>query len=1323
MGVSLSAFTQRHGHYWMFGNGLALDFNCQPPTVSKVGSVNLKKGNASIANACGDLRFYTDGDSIWHYAHFPYNDTVFPLNGSQRATQSSVILPSKTTPGKYYLLTIDDTTSNMYGLSYTEIEMAQTAPGIFPAGKANQVVVTDVNEMIAAIDHENGIDYWVVVKLRNDPEFRAYLVSDALGGLDPNYVPSIAGTSKPESGQMKISPDGRFLAIGRPLQIFTFNNATGEIAPYVDFDGVTWIGSGGSIEFSPSGNRLFFNNYGFTGMLFSQNCILEVNLAETDLDLLKKTVTTTTTPFECKGGMQLGPDGKIYFLEDNPVTTELGVISNPEELGSPVDVQRSAIPLSDKATGYFPTFNQSYFAANKPFYETQICSNDSTAFEINNDAWEEELKGHKIDSVKWVFDDPSSNANNISKKNKPSHFFSTIGCYEVKLTLYSLGDSFVRTKLIRIKEAPSLSLGDGDSTLCQRPRNITLFAETANNPGATYAWYYDTLGAPIGDPEGEPGTNPKHPFDFTSFQKADLTGKYWVKKTWNCCEAWDTLVIYHDSVSPRFIINDNLQCLRDNNFVFTNNSFPTFQPGGTSWDFGPYGKKIGDVVNMTYPTNGAFYPTMNTQSDNGCKATITRIVLVVKHPEARFFLDTNQQCFNGNVFSFRDSSTIEFGQGGLSKWDFDLGDSSNTNLKQFTKSYKKPGIYDIRLVVTSSQDCRDTTTASIKVFEQPIAGFSLNDTSQCLSANDFEFTDTSSSDFDPINSKIWTYGDGSPQEDRTALPTVFNRQYSSVDSFLVTLKVGTGIGCFDTAKRYIYVHGDPYVDFAIDNDEQCLDGNVFNFTDTTFTEKGFVQTRLWNFGDASPINNTGLNKTYGNYGAYTVKLRVITNKGCTDSVAKNILINPMPNAAFTADKTISCFKDHSFTFSANPSFIPVGTINSYTWDFGDGTTDNVKEPLPKIYSKDSIHKIILALVSDKGCIDSAQRFINFYPTPVAVVSVNDDIQCLEENLFTYNAEGTITNGGNIKEFLWQLGDGTVDFGKYPPGKFYVKSDTFTVRLQVTTDNDCVDTTSIQVQTLPSPVANFSVDPTCLFQPSEFKNKSSSTPGFITEWNWNLGDGTLTNDSTPVHTYDNTGNYTVVLSVLSNYGCEATAVKVNEAVVKPLPQAKFNFEKTEFDEKNTTIQFIDSSIDANQWLWDLGLGNLSTLQDPKLLYTDTATLPITLIVSNAKGCYDTLTKNIFVAPDFFFHVPNAFTPNRDPLNPTYGGEGTLYYKEYNLKIFSRWGEMVFEAKSPLEKWDGTFKGEPCDEGQYTYVYRLRDVFGYYHNYKGMLTLFR
>ncbi|HYG14548.1 MAG TPA: PKD domain-containing protein [Bacteroidia bacterium] len=1318
IGLCFQGFSQRQANIWMFGDGLSLDFNCVPPRPFKVGaSIDGDQGRSAISDKCGDLLMYSNGSKLWDMRHNivrPFGDM---LSGSPLSTQSSLIIPSRQDPTKYYLFTVDaDENLNQNGLSYSNITVPTVAPIITAA---NQLLVRQVNEMISACEHANGRDDWVVVKVKNKAEFRAYKID--LNGVDTSAVVSKAGIAIAESGQMKLSPDGKWLVIRKPFQIFRFDNNTGEVIPFIsDFSNIKdFLAEGNSVEFSPNSRFLYINNWNPADPPDNGYC--QFDLGSGDSSKVK------TTAFKIKdggaspkGGMQLAPDGNIYVLDD-PMNFRVSVIRFPNEQGSGCIYEDNVILMNGKVGLFFPTFNQSYFKdEHRPVTENLVCFSDTTLFSLNTSYWAGVTDNEPIDSITFNFDDPNSGPeNNLTvTTDKPRHVFTQTGCFTVRMEVFTGKGSYQAQRVMRISELPTLDIGPPDTTLCTAPRNIQLFAQIGNNPGATYRWYYDTLGAPTGGP-GSVGE--KFPITFDPDVKATLTGKYWVKKSWKCCDAWDTITVYHDSIIPKFKLNDNLQCERDNNFIFSNT---TTNADSTIWDFDYGPKKYGLQGVVHYPTIGTYHPKMTTLSANGCKGTIGTIVLVVKHPVARFFTDTAALCFKGNVFKVSDSSTIEKGHGSLQSWRFDLGDSAATSQKQFTKSYTKPGTYTMRLVVTSSQQCRDTAYQLIQVFEQPKSGFRVDDTTQCLSTNLFEYTDTSREGIDAINFREWTYGDGSPKAERTGQPLSHTKTYGSVDSFKVQLRTGSGIGCYDTATHYVHVFANPYVDFTIDAQQQCLNSNKYNFIDTTHVIKGTVATRMWDFGDSTPIGNSGLNKIYKKYGSYTVKFKAISNKGCADSISKSILLHPMPTAAFTVSDSITCFKNHTFDFSAAPSFIPVGTISSYNWDFGDGTIASVVDPSPLVYAQDTSHLVSLTLFSDKGCKDSVAKVIKFFPTPKAVISVNNPVQCIEENLFYYTADGSDAPGGNIKEYLWQFGDGTIDVGKTPNGKFYVNPRDYNVQLQVTTDDNCSDTTSVNVKILPSPVADFSVSPSCLFQPNIFTDKSTANPGKLVAWNWRLGDNTTSKDSSPVHTYSNTGTYTVTLEVISDFGCSASVTKINEAVVKALPEAKFGIIKTEYDEKNTTIQFVDSSIDVDQWYWELGAGKISTQQHPLEVYDDTATVPVKLIVSNDEGCYDSITQNIFVAPDFMFYVPNAFTPNNgDELNRYFGGEGTRYFKDYSLRIFNRWGEMVFESKNALHRWDGTFKGEFCPAGAYTYIYALRDVYGFYHNYKGVINLIR
>ncbi|MGV3598738.1 MAG: PKD domain-containing protein [Bacteroidota bacterium] len=1308
--------TNNFANTWLFG-GVGLDFNCSPPNVIREGKITTwVEGPSTISDECGNLQFYCNGDSIWNSLHNSVNGGgVFPMVGSKQATQSSLILPNLQAPGTFYFFTVDgDEVNNFNGLSYTEFSF--NAPGGPGYVVSNRVLARYTNEMVTACSDGQG-GYWVVTKLKGNADFRAYHVTNL--GVDTNAVVSSVGSTKTETGQMKFSPDGRYLAISRPLQLFKFNPTTGVVSSYLGDMENGWLDDGNTVEFSPSGRFLYTNNYN-GGTAPAEEGIYQYDLSLDPAVIAKLPLKVTSPTAKPKGGMQLGPDGKIYVIDGEGVD-KLSVIQRPEKLGSDCDYQHQIINLNLSKPGkYFPNFNQSWFVDPDLYIADKRCHADTTVLEMNPERWSILTDGKKIDSFKWTIFDPNGGTQS-GTGNTIKHYFPQFGCFRVEMIAYSsaLGMSVVREDLVKINITPTTNMGPKDTALCKQPRRIFLNIATADNPGSSYVWYYKSFPDVI---SGKPdlGINP---LGVAPNITAETEGRYWVIKTFKCCSMTDTIDVYHDSIIPMFRLNDGLQCERDNQYVFTNLSTPAYK--STTWDYGDGTKGFTNIGVKHYKTAGTYTPVMTVVSEKGCKATMSRVILVVKHPVAKFIVDTLQQCFEGNVFKVKDTSYIEFGQGGIVSRLFNKGLSSTdtTRKLQFNISYPKAGTYTISLALNSSQDCKDTMYQQVRVFAKPKAGFTINDDNQCLSANKFEYTDTSFVSLDTINYRGWMFADTLPPEDRTTLPLNNFRSYSKVDSFKVQLKVGTGPGCYDSIIKYVHVHGDPYVDFKANDSDQCLFGNTYDFKDTTYTEKGFVQTYLWNFGDNTAIANSGFGKKYSNYGTYKVQLRVITNKGCTDSVSREVVVFPMPEADFAIAQPEMCFKTHGFTFSAAPSFVPTGSVFSYDWDFGDGTKSTLKEPPVKNYSQDTTHKIKLIVVSDKSCGDTVTKQVSFYPTPTAKAKVNRPLQCLDGNVFNFRGDSSIAGAGVISQYLWEFGDGTIGTDDFPEAKIYAYPDTFNVRLNITTDKGCTDTTSVNVVVLPSPTVNFSVEPTCLFEPSKFKNKSSAHPGKIVNYNWSLGDGTSSGDSTPNHTYANTGAYTVSLSVESSFGCKATITKVNEAIVKALPQALFGHEKVDFDEKNTTIQFIDSSYDVDQWFWDFGNGMMSNQSDPLIVFSDTATLPIRLVVTNTEGCYDTIRKTLFVAPDFFFHVPNAFTPNDDGNNPLFGGEGTRYYKEYSLRIFNRWGQLVFEADSPLKRWDGKYKGEPCEDGAYTYIYALRDVFGFYHNFSGTVHLLR
>lgn len=178
----------------------------------------------------------------------------------------------------------------------------------------------------------------------------------------------------------------------------------------------------------------------------------------------------------------------------------------------------------------------------------------------------------------------------------------------------------------------------------------------------------------------------------------------------------------------------------------------------------------------------------------------------------------------------------------------------------------------------------------------------------------------------------------------------------------------------------------------------------------------------------------------------------------------------------------------------------------------------------------------------------------------------------------------------------------------------------------------------------------------------------------------------------------------------------------------MPIANFTFDPQEATILNPEINFTDlSSADVIGWNWDFG--DLTTdlvNQNPTHNYQDTGYYAVQLIVTN-NLCYDTIVKIVQVKPDFFFAIPNTFTPDDDDLNEIFR-PGTMIgvsEKEYNFYIFDRWGEKIWEGHDLEAGWDGTVKGgsKIAQTDTYVWLIQLKGIDGSKREYRGHVNLLK
>ncbi|WP_297090308.1 PKD domain-containing protein [uncultured Draconibacterium sp.] len=369
-----------------------------------------------------------------------------------------------------------------------------------------------------------------------------------------------------------------------------------------------------------------------------------------------------------------------------------------------------------------------------------------------------------------------------------------------------------------------------------------------------------------------------------------------------------------------------------------------------------------------------------------------------------------------------------------------------------------------------------------------------------------------------------------------------------------------------------------------------------------------------------------------------------------------------------------------------------------------------------------VYSFLLNTIDDAGCPYADTIFFEFYNQPQAVFDL-DSTECYGYNLqlaFT----GTIVEE---TEFTWyynkqvfQVGVG-VDSVLIPLGFEDVER---SVALKVN-EKGCVDeSATMEVKVKPDILVSAENPEGCSPLSATFE---AATNKPAQSYLWDFDDGNTSNEENPGHTFINSGDellsFSISLTVLDVNACENTAVYDSMIKVYPVPHADFNFNPQEVLITDPEISFSNNSHAAMFYFWDFGDSTFSEEKEPIHRYSAMGIYPISLEVSNSFACTDSLVKQVSVAFDKLF-PPNAFSPNaaleEDREFRVYA-DG-VSNDGYQLLVFNRWGEVVFESNSQQNGWDGKMKnGNPAPSGVYTWVIEFNDFRGISHRQKGNVTL--
>jgi len=441
------AFAQKEASIWYFGNYAGLDFNSGSPELIINSAMRAEAGCAVICNSEGKLQFYTNGKDVWNRNH-QHMPNGFDLNGSQLLNQNSIIVPLPDSDSIYYLFTINAYYDSV-GINYSIVNMNRD-DGLGDVTLRNQLMTSGFVEKIAATEHCNNEDIWIVAHNREN-KFYSYLLTSQ--GIFQDTIVSEAGNNvKGDIGYMKISPSSNRIAF--PLnndsllaEVFRFDNRTGEVFEPIKIFAKDENVYAYGLEFSPDGNLLYMSTGGKNYRLWQYNLTRKTELEINECAIL----LAEGNHF----AMQLAPDGKIYIAKHN--RDYLSTINFPKKSGFDCEYQEHAISLQgNNSLMGLPNFMASLFYQPGFSFE-KTCLGDTTRFLYNQYL--------NSDSVTWIFGDGSPSVTSIYYP-EPMHYYHSTGTYNAKLTIYSCNSVENISETINIYPYPKVNLGN-DTSICK----------------------------------------------------------------------------------------------------------------------------------------------------------------------------------------------------------------------------------------------------------------------------------------------------------------------------------------------------------------------------------------------------------------------------------------------------------------------------------------------------------------------------------------------------------------------------------------------------------------------------------------------------------------------------------------------------------------------------------------------------------------------------------------------------------------------------------------------------------------------------------------
>ncbi|MCF8295103.1 MAG: PKD domain-containing protein [Bacteroidales bacterium] len=690
---------------------------------------------------------------------------------------------------------------------------------------------------------------------------------------------------------------------------------------------------------------------------------------------------------------------------------------------------------------------------------------------------------------------------------------------------------------------------------------------------------------------------------------------------------------------------------QDTTVWFTNASWSSLPITSFYWEFGDGTTSTDANPTHNYPVLGIYYVTLTITTANCTSSMTLEVWLDYIFPvdcQADFYywpMGLNVMFYDGS-YSYTP----------VTSWYWNFGDGDTSTLQEPIHNYDSVGVYEVSLTITSDS-C--TSTAIYYVYLDSVSF------PECYASFGYDIDPANSYDFDfydfsyalaPITSWIWNFGDGT-----TSTLQNPSHLFTQQGIYEVSLTI-TSDSCTNTYAEWITVGNSSSGDCQADFWYYTYSSYSVEFFDLSWSNSPIL-TWTWDFGDGTTSNLPYPMHQYSAPGVYPVSL-TIQSDSCTSTVFYPIYVDSIivpdcyADGNYYSNGLTVVFQDYSYAM--NP-------INSWYWEFGDGTTSTQQNPT-HVYPTAGYYDVMLTITSD-SCTSSMylgvfvdsiiyyECMAEFYTTP----NPSDPLSILYvDNSYAMN---------QITSWFWEFGDGGTSTDQYPYHT-YAAAGTYSVTLSIMAipwtypGDTCFSTTTYSIVVGNSnpgnciAMFNYSVSNQTTV---DFSDQSySATP--IQYWYWDFGDGSTSTLQNPTHTYAAPGFYVVNLYIeadsCSSYSSNYISLTTGNGNALPgggplweMPACQAFFltiaDGLEVEFTNLSVIPLSGVVMFN---WDFGDGNSSSDFSPTHTYASDGVYNVILTLSSGASCGGTYEVQLYInsASNWGSNCQAAFFPVTDTM---------------------------------------------------------------------------